>query len=138
MDFVLLCKTGFLPFLHGSESAHNLELVPDGTAGQRRQAVEHLAGEGTVGVDRIAAADFAVAVVVGHKDEGALGIDLADRVAQGQIVVFEGNGVEILLVGIVDADAEDDEVGSQQPQIVGEGALQVVGDGGAVHADGMV
>lgn len=109
MHLVALGKTGFLPLLHRLESTHDFELIPDGTVGQSGQAVENVASKRTVCVDSITiTTGFTIAVIVGHKDKSALGVDLSDRVAESQIVVFEEDGVERLLVGVVDADAKND------------------------------
>ena len=41
-------------------------------------------------------------------------------------------------MGVVDADAEDDEVGTDKAQVVGEGAFEVVRHRCTVDADGVV
>ena len=104
------------------------------------EAIEYLACQLAVGVDGIlAAAGFAERVVVGDEYEGAVGVGGADGVDELEVVLPEGGGVEVGGHGVVDADAEDDEVGVEHAQVAHEmGAAQVVGHGGTVDADGAV
>ncbi len=105
------------------------------TPGDAGQAVAHIAHLQAVGVDGVAfAASMEVAVVIGDEYEGAIGVDVADGVAEGEIVVFESHRVEVFAMGIVDAYAEDNEVGVDKPEVVGEVAFEVVGDSGAVDS----
>ena len=92
------------------------------------EAVEHLAGQGSVRVDAVVAPRLAEAVVVGDEDEGAFGVDGTHGVDELQVVAAEGCGVEVGGYGVVDADAEDYNVGMQQAQVAHEvPAAQVVG-----------
>ena len=90
MHLVALCEAGFLPLVHRLESTHDFELVPDGTVGQSGQAVENVASKRTVCIDSITlTTGFTIAVVIGHEDKSALGVDLSDRIAKSKIVVFK-------------------------------------------------
>lgn len=90
MHLVALCEAGFLPLFHRLESTHDFELVPDGTVGQSGQAVENVASKRTVCIDSITlTTGFTIAVVIGHEDKSALGVDLSDRIAKSKIVVFK-------------------------------------------------
>lgn len=139
MDFVALCERLGVPSAHGTESAHDGELVPDHAATLLCDTEEGLADEGTVVVDGIVSLDAPVAVVVGDEDEGAVGADAAYGVDKAEVALSEDGGVEIGSCCIVDANAEDYEVGRTESEVGGEeGALgEVVGSGGAVDANGM-
>ncbi len=139
MHLVALGETSFLPLFHRLESTHDFELVPDGTVGQSGQAVENVASKRTVCVDSITlTTGFTIAVVIGHEDKSALGVDLSDRIAKSQIVVFKEDCVKRLLVGVVNADAENDQIGAKETQITGELALEIVGNSGTVDTDGVI
>ena len=103
--FVLLRQLRFLPFLHGFEASHYLELVPYGAASLLCQSIAYLLYLQPVAVDTVAAAaSLAVAVVVGDEYKGTLGIDVAYRVAQSQVVVLELNRIEVGAMSVVNVN----------------------------------
>ena len=140
VDAVLLTEAVGGPRLHGIEATHDGELVPDHTAGLAGDAEKSLADERAVVVDVVAALDATVAVVVGDEDKSAVGADGTDRVDEGEVALAEEGRVVVGAGGIVDAYAEDDEVGFGKTEVGGEvGALvEIVGDRSAIDADGMV
>ena len=139
VHLISLRKVGGLPLGHRTQTTHHLKLVPHGSTYEIGQAVTDFAHLQTVLIDRIAAtACLAVAVVVGDEYKGAVGVDGANGVAEPQIVVFESHRIEVVAVGIVDADAKDNQIGPQQLQVARQGTLEIVRHRSAIDPDRVV
>ena len=139
MDTVGLCQRGLSPLVHRFESTHDFELVPYGPVGFFRQAVEHIACQQTVAIYFIASfAYFLEAVIVRDKDKCTVRIYSSDGIDELQVVLFEGESVEIYDIGVVDTDTEDDHIGMEQAEVADKVlTTQIVGYGGTVDSNGM-
>ena len=111
---VAVHEVGVHPSVAAAEASHDAELVPDGSvafACQLHHGLLHLL---RVAVQYASLpAGPQPAVVVRDEEEADLGICLAYLVHEAAVGSLESLGIELRRrhVGIVDADAEDDEVG---------------------------
>lgn len=139
MDTVGLCQRGFSPPVHGFQTTHDFELVPYGPVGFFRQSVEHVACQQTVAIYLVASfAYFLETVVVCDKDKCTVRIYSSYGIDELQVVLFEGESVEILTIGVVDTDTEDDHIGMEQADVADKIlTTQIVGYGGTVDSNGM-
>lgn len=139
MDFVTLCKSGLLPFLHRPEPAHDFKLVPYGTTSKVCQTIAHIADLQPIAVDRITAPPgFAITVVIGNKYERTTGIDSTDGIAETEIVVLKRHRIETIAVGIINTDTENDQIGTYQFEVAGQRTFKKVGDRSPIDTDRII
>ena len=126
-----------------ARTAHDMVLVPYGTASLGCQFFECLGHACRVGVGTLAVPSPKVeqAVVVGHEKQGAMrvrGFEQGDKFAVMRLELFR---VEFLrrYVGIVDADAENGKVRPDEFQVSGQVAATQPGRYvGTVNSYGMI
>ena len=81
---------------------------------------------------------LAIAVVVGHEEYGAVGVDALDDLDELVVVPLEILHLKVFVRRVVDADAEDDEVGTDEVEVALEVvAAQVRGYSSSVDAHAM-
>ena len=139
MHLVFLSQTFILPLLHGFQSSHNVELIPNGGIVFLPHLVDRNLNEQAVGVHLIfVLLQFLKAVVITHEKQGTIGIDALDDFNQLGVIAFETFLGEILFRCIVDANAEYNQVGLDQFQVALEIITTQIGRHAcAVHAHAM-
>ena len=126
-----------------ARTAHDMILVPYGTAGLGGQFFECLGHARRVGIGTLAVPSPKVeqAVVVGHEKQSAMrirGFEQGDKFA---VMRFEPFRVEFLrrYVGVVDADAENGKIRPDKFQVFGQMAATQPGRYvGPVNPYGMI
>ena len=126
MHLVFLGQSGFFPVLHRFQTAHNVELVPNGCIVFLAQLHKGLFHYLTIEVDLIAVSLLRflpfVAVVVGQKEQGTVRIDALDDLNEFIILSLKGVFLKVLLRSVVDTNAKNDKVGTDEFEV----ALEVV------------
>ena len=135
---VFLGETRLFPLGHGTQAAHQGELVPYAGLVLFGKLEERLAGLFAHGVLHVAAlAHLAVHVVVRLENEGNIRVHSPDALDENVVVVAEGLVVELLDVRVVDADGENHQVGLEEGEFLLEQRadfFKIVRDAGAVDA----
>ena len=99
VDLVFLCQSGFLPVLHRTQSAHDVELVPHGGIVLFSHLHEGFFSDDAIGIDLVTclfpiAFQPLVAVIIGHEEQGAIRVDALDDFDKLVIVALKDSFVD--------------------------------------------